>query len=72
MNTQKTKLKQLSPDDWSEVGDLIDQCIEAADIDGSYSRHVRDKAIAMMRRIRDEAVDNGLCNRRTKVKHEQI
>lgn len=51
---------RLSADDWSEVGDLIDQCIQAADIDNSYSHQVRDKAMAMMVRIRDEAVDNGL------------
>jgi hypothetical protein len=54
------RLVRLSADDWSEVGDLIAQCIEAADVDESYARHVRDKAIAMMVRIRNEAVDNGL------------
>jgi hypothetical protein len=51
---------RLSADDWSEVGDLIAQCIEAADVDESYARHVRNKAIVLMVRIRNEAVDNGL------------
>jgi len=54
------RLVRLSADDWSEVGDLIAQCIEAADVDESYARQVRDKAMAMMVRIRNEAVDNGL------------
>jgi hypothetical protein len=54
------RLVRLSWDDWSEVGDLIEQCIYAADIDESYARHVRDKAMAMMRRIQNDAVDNGL------------
>jgi len=59
------RLVRLSADDWSEVGDLIAQCIEAADVDESYSRQVRDKAMAMMVRIRNEAVDNGLRRRKT-------
>ena len=54
------RLVRLSADDWSEVGDLIAQCIEAADVDESYTRQVRDKAMAMMVGIRNEAVDNGL------------
>lgn len=60
----KIALKRLSADDWSEVGDLIAQCLEVADVDESYSRHVRDKAMAKMARIRNEAVDNGLRKKR--------
>ncbi len=56
--------KQFSADDWAEVADLIEQCIGAADVDNSYARIVRDKAIAMLVRIRDEATDNGLQHER--------
>ena len=58
--TKRERAALLSVDGWSEVGDLLAQCIDAADIDESYTRNVRDKAIAMMVRIRNEAVDNGL------------
>lgn len=58
MNPKTTK--RLSSDDWSEVGDLIAQCIDVASTDESYTYIVRMKAIAMMIRIRNEAVDNGL------------
>jgi hypothetical protein len=58
----------VTADEWSEVGDLIAQCIDAADIDESYSVRVRDKAMAMMTRMRNEAVDNGL---RRKAKHRE-
>lgn len=54
------RLANFSADDWSEVGDLLDQCIEAADVDSSYSRLVRDKAIKILIRTRNKAVDKGL------------
>lgn len=56
MNKSKTKAVRLSRDDWAEVGDLIDQCIQVADMDTSYARHIRDKAMAMMKQILNKAV----------------
>ena len=49
---------RLSSDDWSEVGDLIDQCIETCALDGSYSPRVRGKAITMLIRLSKKAVGN--------------
>lgn len=61
-------MRRLTANEWSEVGDLIDQCIQAAEIDESYSRLVRTKAISTMVGIRNKAVDTGLF-RKAKVAH---
>ena len=50
-------VRRLSSDEWRETADLIDQCVELADIDASYSRVVRDKAISLLRGQREFALD---------------
>jgi len=54
------KQPRLSPEDWQDVGDLIEQCISLADMDESYSRRVRDVAVAMLKRAQNKAVDRGM------------
>ena len=62
----KHDIKRMTSDEWSEVGDLIAQCIDAADADSSYTRGVRDKAIEMMGKLRDRAVDAGIKAKRVR------
>jgi hypothetical protein len=51
---------RLAADEWSAVGDLIENCINLAGMNELYSCRVRGKAIAMMARQRDKAVGNGV------------
>jgi hypothetical protein len=50
-------VRRLSSDEWRDVADLMEQCVELADIDDSYSRVVRDKAISLLKGQREFALD---------------
>ena len=53
-------MKHLNSDQWSEVADLIDQCIILAEIDESYELIVRDKMVEWLIALRDRATDKSI------------
>ena len=58
------QIKHLDSDQWSEVADLIDQCITVAEIDASYALIVRDKVVEWLVKIKNKASDNGIAKKK--------